>query len=111
MGTLSTPANKEMGSTDESYLLTQKGERILYWAVVDRAGVMEKAEKGFQIRLWAQSQYGKGFGKQKGLNELCGWSQDVPDLKRIHALRSVPSSAEFAHCSFIKPRSIAAAPW
>ena len=69
-----------------------------------------KAGNGFQIRPWAQSQYGKGFGK-KGLNEVSDWSQYVWDLSGIHALTAVPSQAEFAHCSFTKPRSAAAAPW
>ena len=52
----------------------------------------------------------KGFGKQKGLNEVSDWSQDVWDLNGIHALTAVPSQAEFTHCSFTKPRSIAVAP-
>ena len=75
------------------------------------SGSCGKAGKGFQIRPWAQSQYGKGFGKQKGLNEMSDWSQDVRDLNGIHAWTAVLSQAEFAHCSFTKPRSIAAAPW
>ena len=72
---------------------------------------MERLGKGFQTRPWVQNQYGKGFGKQKGLNEVSDWSHDVWDLNGIHALTAVPSQAEFAHCSFTKPRSIAAAPW
>ena len=45
------------------------------------------------------------------MNEVSDWSQGVWDLNGIHALTAVPSQAEFAHCSFTKPRSIAAAPW
>ena len=75
------------------------------------SGSYGKAGKGFQTRPWVQNQYGKGFGKQKGLNEVSDWSHDVWDLNEIHALTAVPSQAEFAHCSFTKPRSIAAAPW
>ena len=68
-------------------------------------GSYGKAGKGFQTRLWAQTQYGKGFGKQKGLNEVSDGSQDVWDLNGIHALTAVPSQAEFTHYSFTKPRS------
>ena len=39
------------------------------------SGSYGKAGKGFQTRPWAQTQYGKGFGKQKGLNEVSDWSQ------------------------------------
>ena len=74
------------------------------------SGSYGKAGKGFQTRPWAQTQYGKGFGKQKGLNEVSDWSQDVWDLNGIHALTAVLSQAEFTHCSFTKPRSIAVAP-
>ena len=75
-----------------------------------QVGVMERLEKGFQTRPWAQTQYGQGFGKQKGLNEVSDWSQDVWDLNAIHALTAVPSHAEFTHYSFTKRRSIAVAP-
>ena len=74
------------------------------------SGSSGKAGQGFQTRPWAHDQYGKGFGKQKGLNEVSDWSQDVWDLNGIHALTAVPSQAEFAHCSFTKPRSVAVAP-
>ena len=72
---------------------------------------MEKAGKRVPDTSLAQNQYGKGFGKQKGLNEVSDWSQDVWDLNGIHALMAVPSQAEFEHCGFTEPRSIAAAPW
>ena len=39
----------------------------LEWAIVDRRELWKRLEKGFQTRPWAQNQYGKGFGKQKGL--------------------------------------------
>ena len=41
------------------------------------SGNYGKAGKGFQTRPWAQTQYGKGFGKQKVMNEVSDWSQDV----------------------------------
>ena len=50
------------------------------------SGSCGKAGQGFQTRPWAQTQYGKGFGKQKRLNEVSDWSQDVWDLSGIHAL-------------------------
>ena len=74
------------------------------------SGSCGKAGKGFQTRPWAQNQYGKGFGKQKGLNEVSDWSQDVWDLNGIHALTAVPSQAECTHYIFTQPRSIAVAP-
>ena len=74
------------------------------------SGSYGKGGTGFQTRPWARTQYGKGFGKQKGLNEVSNWSQDVWDLNGIHALTAVPAQAEFTHCSFTKPRSIAVAP-
>ena len=74
------------------------------------SGSYGKGGKRFQTRPWAQTQYGKGFGKQKGLNDVSDWSQDVWDLNGIHALTAVPSQAEFTHCSFTKPRSVAVVP-
>ena len=62
-----------------------------------------------RLRPWDERQYGKGFGKQKELHEVRDWSQDGWDLNGLHALPAVPSHAEFAHCSFTKPSSIAAA--
>ena len=68
-----------------------------------------KAGKGFQTGAWTITWYGKGFGKQKGLNEVRDWSHYVWDLHGIHALTAVFSQATFAHCGFARPRSIAAA--
>ena len=50
----------------------------------------------FQTRPWDQNSYGKGFGKQKGVNEMSDWSQVVWDLNGILALRAAPSKAESA---------------
>ena len=41
----------------------------------EQVGIMERRDKFFQTRLWAQSQYGKGSGKQKELNEVNERSQ------------------------------------
>ena len=53
-----------------------------------QVGVMERLGKGSRHVL------GPGFGKQKGLNEVSDWSQDVWDLNGIHALTAVPSQVE-----------------
>ena len=48
-----------------------------------------KGGKGYQGRPWGhwgQTSYGKGFGKQKGLNEVSEWGPDAWDLTGIHAL-------------------------
>ena len=87
----------------------QWDERILEWTIVDKWELWKGWKRVPDMSL-AQTQYGKGFDKQKGLNEVSGWSQDVWDLNGIHALTAVPSQPEFTRCSFTKPRSIVVAP-
>ena len=67
------------------------------------SGSHGKAGKGFQIRLWAQNQYRKRLGKQKGLDEVSDWSQDVWDLHGIHALTGVLSQASPNHARLRQP--------